>query len=254
MTNPSSDPSFDHEPHLWRKAFEPDASEEAADRVLNDRPETSHADRIDHGVWDEPGLSEQLSGPRPAGADTWRSWLEAERSRTSALRSWTVVLAAALTAGPLAIVGAFWGSGQSAWGYLSMVVFAPAVEELGKAALALWIVERRPFLFRSSLQIALCLLCAGAAFSIIENLLYLHVYIDAPSPELIRWRWTVCVALHMGCSLIVSGGLIRVWRDVWARLERPRLPLAFPFLIAGVVTHGAYNAFAIALSAVDKRF
>ena len=63
-----------------------------------------------------------------------------------------------------------------------------------------------------------------------------------------RWgcRWTVCVGLHMGCALVAGLGLMRIWRDVWARRARSRLPLAMPYLFAAVAVHGVYNALAIA--------
>ena len=205
----------------------------------------SEAEKVEHTVWDEPGLSHELAGqPNPAEL-TYAGWLDKRLSQTSAARSWGIVCLLVLLSGPWAVVGAVWGSGQTGMSVLALVVFAPLVEETMKLAAAAYVVEKRPFLFQSRFQILVCALASGLAFATLENLLYLKVYIPAPSPALSAWRWTVCTGLHTGCSLIGGLGLARIWKDLWARRGRARQPLGFPYLVTAVVIHGTYNGLAV---------
>ena len=244
MSEPSKDPSVFDEPHMRGETFRADKSEARADRALAGR-QAGEDERIDQSVWDEPGVDGGLV-QRPEGAPDYATWIERKRAETPAGRTWVFTFALAAVAGPWAVLGAFYGGLQGGAGVLSMVIIGPLVEETMKVAAALYVVERRPWLFRSRAQIAVCALAAGLAFAVIENALYLSVYIREPSPAIITWRWTVCVGLHMGCALVAGLGLMRIWRDVWARRARPRLPLAMPYLFAAVAVHGVYNALAIA--------
>ena len=256
MTTPSNDPSVNEEPHLRGGPLRPDPSEERADRrgrEAGGRPR-SEQERLEHTVWDEPGVSPLLAGTAPPGELTYGRWVQQRRGQTTAARSWAATLGIALAAGPWAILGAFWGSGQTAFSVLALVFLGPLVEETMKTALALYVVEKKPFLFRSRVQIAACVLGAAFVFAALENLLYLNVYVAKPTPGLIRWRWSVCVAMHMGCTLVAGLGLMRIWKDVWQRLERPRLALGYPYVIAAVVVHGAYNTLALILSAAGFTF
>jgi len=56
------------------------------------------------------------------------------------------------------------------------------------------------------------------------------------------------VAVHMGCSLVAGMGVIRVWRDCWERMDRPRLWMAFPYQVVAIAIHAVYNAAAVAFS------
>ncbi len=256
MRKPSSDPSVHEEPHLRGKGYRADRTEARAARTLNRAAQRgqSEDEKVEHTVWDEPGLSPQLAGPTPEGELTYDRWLQGRREQVGVGRTWAVAGLVALLAGPWAILGAFWGSGQTKFSILAIVVFAPVVEEVMKTAAALYVVEKRPFLFRSPFQIAICVLVGAFVFSATENILYLKVYIPDASSILIRWRWTVCLAMHMGCSLIVGLGIMRIWRDVWQRRARPRLTLGFPYVLTAVILHGAYNAFAVILSLAGLRF
>jgi len=256
MSNPPDDPSVFKEPHLSGKKFRPDPSEPRAERALSKsaQREKPEDEKIEHTVWEEPALSPQLAGPMAPGELTYEAWLEKHRGEVGPLKSWAATLGIALLAGPWALLGAFYGSGQTLWSILAIVVFAPVVEETMKAALALYVVEKKPFLFRSAVQIALCVVAGALVFSCIENLLYLKVYIPQPPPWLAHFRWTVCVTMHTGCSFIASMGLMRIWRDIWKRRARARLPLGYPYLVTAALIHGAYNAFAIVFSAAYFRF
>jgi RsiW-degrading membrane proteinase PrsW (M82 family) len=130
----------------------------------------------------------------------------------------------------------------------------PVIEEVLKIALATWIVEKRPYLFKSAGQIIVAAVCSGLVFAAIENLIYLHVYVPNPPLGLIAWRWTVCVGLHVGCSTVAANGLVRVWRNCVENFEKPQLSRAASYITAAVVIHGTYNSLAVVASFSNYRF
>ena len=252
----SHDPSVRDEPHLCGKRFEPDPSEtRAAHTLRRERARRGATDdqRIEHTVWDEPGLSSELAGPVPEGVLKYRDWLLKRRDEVSSFRSWATTIGLALVAGPWALLGGLWGWRQTGLGVVAAVVFAPVVEEMMKVAAALYVVEKRPFLFRGPVQIIVCVLAVAFTFAAVENLLYVGLY-GLASPSLVRWRWTVCVAMHMAASCIAGLGLVRVWQDVWERRDRARLRLAFPYLLGAIALHGSYNAFVVLLASAGYGF
>jgi RsiW-degrading membrane proteinase PrsW (M82 family) len=205
------------------------------------------APAADQSVWDEVAVSPELAGRPGEGAVTYARWFEERRAGFGWGRSWGVVALVALAAGPWAVLGALYSGGQSWSGVLATVVFAPVVEEMLKVALAMYLVEKRPYVFRSAGQIVVCGLAGGAAFGVIENLMYLHVYVPDPTPGLVAWRWTVCTGLHVMCSAVTAVGLARVWRRTERERVSPDLSLAAPWVTAAMVLHGAYNGFAVGL-------
>jgi len=44
--------------------------------------------------------------------------------------------------------------------------------------------------------------------------------------------------LHVGCTVIYSMGLMRIWSDVWTRRARPRIELAAPYAFTAMAIHG----------------
>lgn len=223
MSDPASDPSVWLEPHLSPGDADPPADER------------------DESVWDEPAVSRSLTGEPPPNAPSYAARLEAALAARRQGTSWWVTAAVALGAGPWAVVGALLAPAE-AGGTLSLVVlFGPLAEEVMKVAAATIVVERRPWLFASARQIVFACASGGLVFAALENALYLLVYIPEPTPGLILWRWTACVALHMGCSAIAGRGVARVWEEVWRRRARPDLAWSWRWLIAAVTIHGAYN-------------
>ena len=242
---PRDDHSIEHEPHLAGGYFEADPSEDSARRVVDQAADRQReADRVDHAVWDEPALSAGLAGDTPEDAVTYARWLDDGRSATTARRSWAITALLVVIAGPLGVIGALSGGGGTWFALLTVIVFAPLVEEITKVAGALWVVERRPYWFRSRLQIVLCTLGGGLGFAAIENLLYLNVYVPDPPAALVVWRWTVCVALHMGCSLIAGMGLMAIWSKTTRTRTKPDLGVGSAYFVTAIVLHGSYNAFA----------
>jgi hypothetical protein len=205
-------------------------------------------------VWNEPTMAGRVASDGGEAVASFARWLAEGRSRFGLARSWLATLGLGLAAGPLAVISAFWGAGQTLISVLAITVFGPLVEELGKIMAALVTVERRPFVFRNPWQILFCCVAGGAVFAVIENLLYLHVRAGTPSPELIYWRWTVCTGLHIGCSLIAGWGVVRVWQDVWRRQGPAQVEVGYPYWITAIVIHGAYNAFALIFESLLSPF
>jgi len=128
---------------------------------------------------------------------------------------------------------------------LIAVFFAPAVEEIMKPMGLVFLLEKAPHRVISSAQVILTAALGGLGFAVLENLIYLHVYIpmaDTPAPfDVAAFRWSVCTALHVGCSTIVGIGLVREYRRyrrTGARLELERI---LPYYATAAVVHGLYN-------------
>ena len=252
MPNRKHDPSIEHEPHLLDGLQAADPSEEKASRRLSrESAKATDHDHVDHNVWEEPVLNAELAGEAGDEQLTYARWLAKNIRETSWAKSWFITLGVALVAGPFAIFGALFSQPElgiaSAAGMLAIAVFAPLVEEIMKVAAALWVVEKRPFWFKSIGQILLCGLAGGIMFGAIENLLYLFVYIPDAAPSLARWRWTVCVGLHMNCSFIAAVGVARIWHNAIREQHRPHLGLGMPWLCIAIIGHGLYN-FSVAIA------
>ncbi len=256
---PSNKPNphsvFD-EPHMRSATLAVDPSEAKASLALRrsrhlDDPQDELAE---HSVWDETTTqhSAALTGAPPHDAITYGRWMLQRRAQTPAWQSWFVTACLVAMAGPFAVVGTLLtGNVQGlSMGILATVLAAPLVEELLKMSGAAIIIERRIFLFRSPAQIMLTTASAGALFAVIENLLYLNLYIPDPSPAIIAWRWSVCVALHVCCASISGVGLVRVWREAWAEQRRPNIQRATPFFITAIVIHALYNLAAVIFGAL----
>ena len=230
----SDDPSVFNEP--WMKAntqrFEANAEPlEGAHLLAGDvDPENS--------VWDEPGLSRELSGDPPKDAVTWLSYFQKQAAQTTWSTSWGVTMAVALASGICAIFGAIFLQLGTQNQFLQIVVAAPISEEIMKVALAIWICEKRPWLFRSRKQILICGAASALVFAAIENVMYLSL---GATPGLALWRWTVCVLLHVTCSIIASVGVVKVWTEFQRQQRMPQLSDGAPWFIAAMLLHGTYN-------------
>ncbi len=242
MSDPDQPRDSQRTPPHGLPKFQGDPSEQkAAELLAREREKATRTDAVEHTVWSEPALSVDLAGTPDEDQLTYPGWLTEKIRQTSFLKSWWVTLLIALAAGPWGVLGAFSGSGSSSFGVLMVAVFGPVAEEITKVAAALWIVEKRPFLFRSFGQILICAACGGLAFAAIENVIYTQVYFPHHTAEFSRFRWTVCVALHMGCSSIAGIGLVRIWMATMRDLSPPRLALGIPWFVAAMVIHGLYN-------------
>ena len=178
--------------------------------------------------------------PPPVDASSgYAGWLRAQMNGTAQRQAWWVVLVLAVLGGPWAVLGALMSAGG---GLLHIVLLGPIVEEVMKVALVALVIETRPFLFKQPLQLWLAALGSAFAFAAIENVLYLGVYLQDPSPLVVAWRLLGCTALHLGCTAIAAVGAVRAWRRVVTRLEPAAAPVNFAWLAAAIVVHGLYNA------------
>jgi RsiW-degrading membrane proteinase PrsW (M82 family) len=223
-------------------ALESDPSEE---RVRLARTVTGDPD---HSVWNESTLSAEQQY-KASGQDGHAGrWIAQKAEEDSLGRSWFRVLAMALVTGPWSILGALMTNSSSGAPMIAIAVFvAPVVEETMKVAIPFWALERRPWWFRGRAQFLVLGLAGGLAFAALENVWYLQVLPIEVTDWLIWWRWTVCVALHTSCSLLASQGLYRAWAKAREHGGRPDPNLALPWMLAAMILHGAYNAFAVGL-------
>lgn len=182
----------------------------------------------------------ELYRPPPSGEVSYATWYEERKRQTSDLKALGVLLLLFLAGGPLAIVGAFFS--QSAWGVMAPVVIGPAVEEMLKIGLILVIVETRPYLIRRENDIILAAIASSLGFAVLENFLYLHVYVSSPSIGLEMWRWSICTLLHVTCSIIACQGVIAVWRGVDEQKSAPLMRLMYRPVLIAIVVHAGYNA------------
>jgi hypothetical protein len=245
MPKPSHDPSIEHEPHLRGFGGEIDASEaKAAARLARESARATHHDAAEHTVWDEPGLSCELAGAPGDGDITFAKWLREHEAKTTWATSLAVTAGVIAVSGPWGVLGALMSGGNGRMSIIAITtvaIVAPVTEEIAKIAAALWVVEKRPYLFKSVWQILLCAVAGGAVFGLIENLLYLNVYIPNAGPSLARWRWTVCMGLHMNCSVVAGLGVARIWYHTHRTGNRPNLALGVPWFVLAMVGHGLYN-------------
>ena len=199
-------------------------------------------EEAERSVWDEPGISQRLAGEQPQDAVTWIKWYRDQVALRNPLVPWLVTLGIATLAGLLAIPGAMFFTPSS---FFAVVFAGPITEEILKIALAIWVVEKRPWLFSSTTQILLCGIFAGLGFSVVENAIYLFVYIPNPTVEIAIWRWTVCVALHVGCSTLAAAGVAKIWRKFQAEERMPQLVDGSRLMTAAIIIHGTYNFLAM---------
>ena len=160
-------------------------------------------------------------------------------------------------AGGLFAVPAVFLSGIGSWfGFILLVFVGPFAEETLKQSGAVFQLEKMPGSLRHGWQFFLSGMLGGAVFSVIENLIYQNVYLSHLSPEtladVMAFRWTICMALHVLCTVVSSFGLRRVWRDSLAK-ERPcRISEAFPWFALATCIHGLYNFSMILLDPFPK--
>lgn len=225
------------------------------ERVLKSR---STEDRLDHSVWDEPGLSRELSGEIPQGELTYASWLDERRAATQPAFTWLVVLGLAVATGPWSVIATFAaefaGEIPLIGRLFSPILVAPPIEEFMKIMLALLIIEKRPFWFLNGFQVLLCAAGGGAAFGAIENLLYIYVYVSDAPPGFAQYRWMVCTTMHITCSTIAGFGLWRMHHAAMTERVRPNVANLYPFLIAAMILHALYNTYAMLSELAERVF
>lgn len=205
-------------------------------------------------VGDEPALAWRGDQGTATGRTTWSEHVAAHRARTTPTRRWAAIVLAAVVGGPFAVVGALLSplTGAASLAFvLTVVVLAPAAEEILKAAGATYLAEQRPWLVPTAWSLVLATLVSGLVFAAIENVIYLSVYIEDPSPEIARFRWIAGPLVHGGASTLAGIGAARTWSDGLppTALRRPR---STPWIVAAIVVHGVFNGAVTLLSALGR--
>ena len=229
-----------HEPAHAGGGFESDPAERRVDPQL---PKQEEIDLIRDSVANEPWQTDAATGP------SFTEWLTRKRIEVSRAGSLWYTLLAALVAGPFAIMGAFVAGHQGVVQTVYILLVGPIVEELLKQSGMIYLLERKPFRIFSAGQFVFAAAVSALIFATLENLMYIHVYAlatDVKDPQsFAQFRWTVCTALHVSCSVVASLGLIRVWRQMSLRGEPADLAYGYPLFATAMVMHSMYNGAAM---------
>ncbi len=150
-----------------------------------------------------------------------------------------------LAGGVLAIPALFLRGNESGIGLWMLVVFGPFAEETLKQSGMIFQLEKLPGTVRRGWQFFLVALLGATVFSVLENLLYGHVYLREYPPErlavLMQYRWVACTALHLCCTMLSALGLRRIWRTAREQGVPCQVSNAFPWFVMAMVLHGGYN-------------
>lgn len=224
------------EPVKFDGCFRPDSKEITVPDLDGTEDEIS---TVRDSVLNEPAFTGKHQQPE------LRQWLEEKREQCSLSGNLSITLAAALVAGPFAVLGAFMTGRQTIFGMLFLVVFGPVIEELLKQSGMVYLLEKKPYRIFSVFQFVFAAIISAVFFASIENLLYIHIYSKTQSftdfHGFCCYRWTYCIALHVICSVIASLGLVRVWKKQLTDGRAADLSMAFGYFLAAIVIHGLYN-------------
>ena len=181
---------------------------------------------------DAVGVNVALTIPAPVGRER------------APLAAWAVPVIA-IGGSLLAILGSI-AQELTTFPILLPFFVAPMVEEAMKPAGLYILLAYRPEVLISRFYTARLAAIAGAGFGIIESTVYVTVYVEDPTPEFIAFRYTVPVLLHTVASFIFGFGINqRLKASVWG--EVPFLSGNWPYFVAAMALHSAYNITATAL-------
>jgi len=216
--------------------------EHSAAEDLPEAPRTeadaSSRDRYYSSTAFEPGIG---AGATPE----YRETIRREQARYPSSMLPVISILCGVAGGLFAVPAVFLSGVKSVFGLFILVFLGPFAEETLKQSGAVFQLEIMPGSLRYDWQFFLSGMLGGAVFSVLENLIYQHIYLRTLSPEtladVMAFRWTICMALHVLCTVVSSLGLRRVWRDSLAK-ERPcRISEAFPWFALATCIHGLYN-------------
>lgn len=128
---------------------------------------------------------------------------------------------------------------------LAAVMVAPPVEEILKVAIPIIVLEHRAHWLSNGKDLLWFAVGSALVFSVVENLLYMFVYLENPSVELLLWRWTACTAMHIAATGLSGVGLMRAYARGLQSKQKPRFAWEWRWLAGAIAVHMAYNAFAI---------
>ena len=113
----------------------------------------------------------------------------------------------ALAGGVFGIPGAFYNETFHG-SILVAFVGAPIIEEILKPTGVYLLLSKWPKALRGNqLYTAFLALLGGIAFALVESFIYLNVYVTEANPQLVLWRYTVCIGVHAICSFVFGFGI-----------------------------------------------
>jgi hypothetical protein len=198
----------------------------------------------EHSIWDEPGTSSQLAGGHAVDRTTWFGEYQRRVRETSGSKTWLVTLIAAFFSGPVALGGVWLSGGLSDhWAVDSLM--SPAIQELLKVAITLWIVERRPWLLEHPIQIWLCGLAAGLWYGGVEFLFARWVANALPLPTPALFLDILALLVQVACSLCAVTGCVAIRHTMLEEQRPPRVEVATAWISTAVLIHSLFNVFMI---------
>lgn len=235
----AADHSVFAEPWMQKSHFEGDPHSDASGP-------TPQPGDVEHTVWDEPSLSPDLAGGTPEDALTWRSWYDRHAAATSLIDTWLITTLVIIVSAPLALFTAWFRFGGSAFDLLVVVLIVPATEEILKVALPLWIVEKRPYLYRAPFQILLCAVVSGLFFGAARYVFTFRLFVPGAGLAANRETLMSVVTMHTVCSAFAAFGLIRIWSRAVGNRQPPNLTDGGVWGSLAVALHVGYAAIIVA--------
>lgn len=228
-------------------AFSAKAQADPAEHTAATLHPQEEIDRIRDSALNEPHFG------HTARPEAFREWTATKRAATTRGFSLLLTVTAGMVAGPFAVLGALVTGNPSLFAVVYIILFGPIIEEILKQAGMIYLLERRPYNLFAGWQFPLAAILAALVFASIENYLYIYRFsaftADAARvAEFAMFRWKVCTALHVGCAVVASFGLRRVWREQTESGKPADLSLSFPLFTVAIVIHGLYNLFALFLT------
>jgi RsiW-degrading membrane proteinase PrsW (M82 family) len=117
---------------------------------------------------------------------------------------------------------------------------APMIEEALKPLGVYLILAKWPRSLRNRFYTAFLAALSGIAFGIIENLVYLNIFIEEPSRQVILWRYSAGLSIHTLCSFIFGLG-INQKLAASVKGEIKFLSYGKRFFVTAMVLHSLYN-------------
>ena len=147
--------------------------------------------------------------------------------------------------GLFAVPAIFLNGLGSLFGFILLVFLGSFAEESLKQSGTIFQLEKMPGSLRFDWQFFLTGVIGGAVFGVLENLIYEYIYLWSLTPEklaaVMAFRWTICMMVHVLCTVISSMGLRRIWRESLEKGRPCRIADAFPWVAAATFVHGLYN-------------